>query len=173
MVPDGVFVPGDDGAVSCACLPPPTDEDVEQSLVRTVTRVLRMLKGVLGDEEPEVGALAELCAASMASRSATYVMAATPKRLTAFLEGFSLHVLPHGGLSSVPLPLEKARGPPREPRGTSDAPGRPRGVGSAGCTLRVRWAALPRQRRSPERAVDTLARDCGAVRGGSASEGRG
>jgi len=60
-----------------------------------------MLKGVLGDEEPDVDALAELCAASMAARSATNVMAATPKRLTAFLEGFSLHVLLHGGLGEV------------------------------------------------------------------------
>ena len=94
VVPDGVFVPGDDGAVSFARLPPPTDEDVELLLHRTATRVLRLLKGVLGDDEPELDALAELCAASMASRSKSGAQA-TPKRLTAFLEGFSLHAGVH------------------------------------------------------------------------------
>ncbi|MBM3986041.1 MAG: transposase [Planctomycetes bacterium] len=95
VVPDGVFVPGDDGAVSFSRLPPPTDEDVELLLHRTATRVLRMLKGALGDEEPEVDALAELCAASMASRSKSGAQGATPKQLTAFLEGFSLHAGVH------------------------------------------------------------------------------
>lgn len=95
VVPDGVFVPGDDGAVSFARLSPPTDEDVELLLHRTATRVLRLLKGVLGDDEPELDALAELCAASMAARSSTGDQAATPKRLTAFLEGFSLHAGVH------------------------------------------------------------------------------
>lgn len=58
VVPDLVFVPGDDGAVSVARLPPPTDEDVELLLHRTTIWVLRMLKGALGDGEPDVDALA-------------------------------------------------------------------------------------------------------------------
>ena len=37
VVPDGVFVPGDDGAVSFARLPPPTDDDVELLLHRTAS----------------------------------------------------------------------------------------------------------------------------------------
>ena len=94
VVPDSLFVPGDDGVVSFARLPAPTDEDVELLLHRTATRVLRMLKGVLGDEEPDVDALAELCAASMAARSSGS-QDATPKRLTAFLEGFTLHAGVH------------------------------------------------------------------------------
>ena len=57
VVPDGMFVPGANGAVSFARLPPPSDEDVERLLERTVIRVLRMLKGALGDAEPEVDAL--------------------------------------------------------------------------------------------------------------------
>jgi hypothetical protein len=54
-----------------------------------VTRALRLLNGVQGDDEPDVDALAELCASSMASRSSGS-RGATPKRLTAFLEGLSL-----------------------------------------------------------------------------------
>ena len=95
VVPDGVFVPGDDGAVSFARLPAPTDEDVVLLLHRTATRVLRLLKGELGDEEPDVDALAELCASSMTSRAKSGGQDATPKRLTAFLEGFSLHAGVH------------------------------------------------------------------------------
>lgn len=94
VVPDGVFVPGDDGAVSFARLTAPTDDDVELLLHRTAVRVLRLLKGVLGDDEPELDALAELCAASLISRSSSR-QDATPKRLTAFLEGFSLHAGVH------------------------------------------------------------------------------
>ncbi len=46
-------------------------------------------------------ALAALEAASLAARSTGSADGPKKKRLTAFLEGFSLHVLPHGGLGEV------------------------------------------------------------------------
>ena len=90
-----MFVPGDDGTVSFARLPAPEDEDVEALLHRTATRVLRLLRKEVGDDEPESDALAALEAASLSSRPPPSGEAPRPKRLTAFLEGFSLHAGVH------------------------------------------------------------------------------
>ena len=69
-------------------------------------------KGALGDEEPDVDALAELCAASMRARSSTgggrLAVLAFIEKLTAVRA-----ILDHVGLPSTPLPLGKARGPPQ------------------------------------------------------------
>ncbi|MCC7112027.1 MAG: transposase [Deltaproteobacteria bacterium] len=105
VLPDGVFVRGDDGCVSFQRLPSPDDEDVEALVRQCASRVLRLLRRELDDDEPEADALAALEAASLAAslkaRPAANADGPKKKRLTAFLEGFSLHVLPHGGLGEV------------------------------------------------------------------------
>ena len=95
VVPDGVFVRSDDGAVSFARLPAPEDEDVQALLQRIATRVLRLLRKEVGGDEPGADALATLFAASLSSRPPPSGEAPRPKRLTAFLEGFSLHAGVH------------------------------------------------------------------------------
>ena len=95
VMPDGVFVRADDGGVSFRRLPAPDDEDVEALLGRCAARVLRLLRRELGDDEPEADALAALEAASLAARPAAKGDGPKKKRLTAFLEGFSLHAGVH------------------------------------------------------------------------------
>ena len=91
VAPDGVFVRTDDGAVSFRRLPPPEDADVEQLLRLCAVRMLRLLRKEVGDSEPERDALAVLDAASLSSPVPASGEAPRPKRLTSFLEGFSLH----------------------------------------------------------------------------------
>jgi hypothetical protein len=95
VVPDGMFVQGDDGGVCFQRLPPPDDDDVEALLRRCASRVLRLLRRELGDDEPEADALAALEAASLKARPAAIGDGPKKKRLTAFLEGFSLHAGVH------------------------------------------------------------------------------
>ena len=95
VMPDGVFVRADDGGVSFRRLPAPDDEDVEALLGRCAARVLRLLRRELGDDEPEADGLAALEAASLAARPAAKGDGPKKKRLTAFLEGFSLHAGVH------------------------------------------------------------------------------
>ena len=95
VVPDGVFVCGDDGHVAFRRLPPPDDDDVELLLRLCVSRVLRLLRREVNDDEPDADALAALVVASLKARPAAGGEAPRPKRLTAFLEGFSLHAGVH------------------------------------------------------------------------------
>jgi hypothetical protein len=91
VAPDGLFVDG-----TFQRLPPPRDEDVDSLLRTTAKRVLRHLKAHVdeGDEdtaEDTADALAALEAASMTTAGGPVVDDPKPKRLTAFLEGFSLN----------------------------------------------------------------------------------
>jgi hypothetical protein len=95
VAPDGVFVCGDDGGVCFQHLPPPEDDDIDALLRQCASRVLRLLRRELDDDEPEVDALAALEAASLKARPAASGDAPKKKRLTAFLEGFSLHAGVH------------------------------------------------------------------------------
>lgn len=171
VVPDGVFVPGDDGAVSFARLPAPTDEDVVLLLHRTATRVLRLLKGELRDEEPDVDALAELCASSMTSRAKRGGQDATPKRLTAFLEGFSLpagvhlHANDRRGLEQL------CRYGARALRGRPWRASEARGLGGWGAIALSRLSELDDGRYAYRRAIRK--RDGKIVVDGPFAEGRG
>ena len=95
MVPDGVFVRGDDGHVVFRRLPAPDDDDIDALLRQCASRVLRLLRRELDDDEPDADALAALEAASLKARPAANGDGPKKKRLTAFLEGFSLHAGVH------------------------------------------------------------------------------
>ena len=83
------------GGVSFQRLPPPDDDDVEALVRRCASRVLRLLRRELDDDEPEADALAALEAASLKARPAANGDGPKKKPLTAFLEGFSLHAGVH------------------------------------------------------------------------------
>ena len=95
VTPDGVFARGDDGHLAFQRLPAPGDDDVLVLLRQCAARILRLLRRELDDDEPEVDALAALEVASLNARPAAGGEAPRPKRLTAFLEGFSLHAGVH------------------------------------------------------------------------------
>ncbi len=76
-------------------LPRPRDEDVEELLRKTAVRTLRMLERELGDDDiEESSALAQLVAAALKPLARSGRQQES-KRLTAFLEGFSLHAGTH------------------------------------------------------------------------------
>lgn len=86
-VPDGLFVEG-----AFHRLPPPRDEDVELLLRKTAQRVVRMLKSNVDDDDQFANdALEALDAASLTSSKPAGDGERQPKRLTAFIEGFSLN----------------------------------------------------------------------------------
>ena len=86
-VPDGLFVEG-----TFHRLPPPRDEDVDVLLRKTAKRVVRLLKANVDDnDEFANNALEALDAASLASNKPAGDGESRPKRLTTFLEGFSLN----------------------------------------------------------------------------------
>lgn len=91
LVPDGVFAM--DGVFHR--LSRPRAEHVEDLLGKTAVRVLRLLERELGDDDnDDRSALALLEAAALKPVARSHGEPA-PKRLTAFLEGFSLHAATH------------------------------------------------------------------------------
>ena len=91
LVPDGVFAM--DGVFHR--LSRPRDEHVEDLLGKSAVRVLRLLERELGDDDNDGrSALALLEAAALKPVARSHGEPA-PKRLTAFLEGFSLHAATH------------------------------------------------------------------------------
>ena len=98
VVPDGVFTASDDGkSSSFHRLPKRKDEDVEELLRKTATRIVRMRQKEVDGDDKAGDALAALEAASLQpNRPSTRTDNDAPKkRLTAFLEGFSLHAGVH------------------------------------------------------------------------------
>lgn len=99
VAPDGVFT--DDGNGKAATfhrLPAPRDEDVDELLHKVVARVLRMLRREVDEgDDNNIDALAALQAAALKpNRSSGRSDNDLPrKRLTAFIEGFSLHAGVH------------------------------------------------------------------------------
>jgi hypothetical protein len=71
-------------------LPPPDEEDVNALLIRTARRVLRLLARSGDERAPPDDALASLAAAGLSAQGGTGDHPPA-RRLTAFLEGFSLH----------------------------------------------------------------------------------
>src|SRR3990167_7332747 len=98
VVPDGVFTVDDDmKAATFHRLPAPRDGDVEELLKKVAVRVVRMLRREVSDgDDDNHDALAALEAAALKPPSMTRIEGDPPrKRLTAFLEGFSLHAGTH------------------------------------------------------------------------------
>lgn len=99
VAPDGVFTATDDGkAATFHRLPAPRDEDVSELLHKVRTRVLRMLRREVGDgDDDNMDALAALQAAGLKPNRSPARNDDDPprKRLTAFIEGFSLHAGVH------------------------------------------------------------------------------
>ena len=97
VIPDGVWV-RDPGGVRFLALPAPTDEDVQQVLRRIERRVRAFLKPRLEaarDDARPPDALAASQAESVTSLRGKPPDAATPKRLAAYHQGFSLHAGVH------------------------------------------------------------------------------
>jgi hypothetical protein len=95
VVPEGLFVPGDDGeAARLLPLPPPDDEEVEALLKAVVARTLRLLRkrGLLDDDAVSATAHEDTLAASL-SHPLPFHVHPHPrnKRRCALVEGFSLH----------------------------------------------------------------------------------
>jgi len=97
VVPDGVFTATDDGGgAAFHRLPNPSDDDVEKLLRVTAARIVRMLRKEVDDDGKDADALAALEAASLQTKPASSMSNDPPKkRLSAFLEGFSLHAATH------------------------------------------------------------------------------
>jgi hypothetical protein len=97
VIPDGVWV-RDEGGVRFLALSAPTDEDVQQVLRRIERRVRAFLKPRLEaarDDARPPDALAASQAESVTTLRGKPPDAATPKRLAAYHQGFSLHAGVH------------------------------------------------------------------------------
>jgi hypothetical protein len=89
LVPDGVFALEGDGPARFVRLPAPRDEDVDAILRRIVRSAAKALVGY-DEMESELDALVALQAAE-AERRARFPDPFKHARLSAFLDGFSLH----------------------------------------------------------------------------------
>ena len=98
VTPDGVFTADDDGkGATFHRVPAPRDGVVEDLLKKVAVRVVRMLRRELSDgDDDNLDALGALEAAALKPTSTTRTKGdPPPKKLTAFLEGFSLHAGVH------------------------------------------------------------------------------
>ena len=96
-LPDGVFVQNDDGSVTFARLEPPSDDDVEQLLIRIARRVEALVTKTqpVGDDDDNADPLAVDRASAILpalGRAAKSPTQSRPRsRRCSFLDGYSLH----------------------------------------------------------------------------------
>src|SRR5216684_1183562 len=93
VIPDGVFV-RQNGNVRFVALAPPSDEDVLAVLRRMVVRLERLLRPRLASAEDDARPLDALRAAQAEAMNAP-PDTGRPRKLAAYLDGFSLHAAVH------------------------------------------------------------------------------
>jgi hypothetical protein len=97
VIPDGVFV-RQNGHVRFVALAPPSDEDVLAVLRRMVVRLERLLRPRLASAENDARPLDALGAAQAEAMNALGTAppdTGRPRKLAAYLDGFSLHAAVH------------------------------------------------------------------------------
>ena len=77
LIPDGLFVPGENETISFVLLPPPTDEEVESLLCKIAQRLTRQV-GKLAQEEADFGGRLLETAAAMEEALAKSLRAPAP-----------------------------------------------------------------------------------------------
>jgi len=97
VIPDGVFV-REGGALRFVALAPPSDADVAAVLRRIVVRLVRLLRPWLASAEDDARPLDALGAAqveAMKSLGTSPPDSGRARKLSAYLNGFSLHAAVH------------------------------------------------------------------------------